>query len=66
LLNVDHQTTGGYPVMGVVAQVDWPQVAQLAPGQQVRFIEVTLDEVGELNRAALSELDSALRSLAIQ
>jgi biotin-dependent carboxylase-like uncharacterized protein len=33
----DHPTTGGYPVVGVVAQDDLWQCAQLRPGEAVRF-----------------------------
>ena len=33
----DHPTTGGYPVLGVVAADDLPGCAQLAPGDAVRF-----------------------------
>jgi KipI family sensor histidine kinase inhibitor len=37
LLLADHPTTGGYPVIGVVASADVGLAAQLRPGQQVRF-----------------------------
>jgi allophanate hydrolase subunit 2 len=37
LLLADHPTTGGYPVIGVVASADLGLAAQLRPGQQVRF-----------------------------
>jgi biotin-dependent carboxylase-like uncharacterized protein len=33
----DHPTTGGYPVLGVVEPSDVPVVAQLRPGDEVRF-----------------------------
>jgi biotin-dependent carboxylase-like uncharacterized protein len=33
----DHPTTGGYPVVGVVAAGDLPACAQLRPGDEVRF-----------------------------
>ena len=33
----DHPTTGGYPVVGVVAPDDLWQCAQLRPGEAVRF-----------------------------
>jgi allophanate hydrolase subunit 2 len=33
----DHPTTGGYPVVAVLASADLPDAAQLRPGQQVRF-----------------------------
>ncbi|HEX9990289.1 MAG TPA: 5-oxoprolinase subunit PxpB [Chloroflexia bacterium] len=44
VLNVDHQTTGGYPLLGVVAQADWHLLAQLRPGQQLRFEEIGVEE----------------------
>jgi allophanate hydrolase subunit 2 len=37
LLLVDHPTTGGYPVIAVVAADDIPLAGQLAPGTSVRF-----------------------------
>ncbi len=37
LLLADHPTTGGYPVIAVVASADLGLAAQLRPGQQVRF-----------------------------
>ena len=33
----DHQSTGGYPKIAVVLQADLPLLAQLLPGDQVRF-----------------------------
>nr|WP_066374615.1 biotin-dependent carboxyltransferase family protein [Herbidospora mongoliensis] len=33
----DHPPTGGYPVIGVVTVADLPKVAQLRPGDQLRF-----------------------------
>jgi biotin-dependent carboxylase-like uncharacterized protein len=37
LFLVDHPVTGGYPVLGVVPTADLPAVAQLRPGDVVRF-----------------------------
>jgi KipI family sensor histidine kinase inhibitor len=37
LLLADHPTTGGYPVIAVVAAADIGQAAQLRPGQPIRF-----------------------------
>lgn len=44
VLGADHQTTGGYPLIGVLARADWPLAAQLRPGQEVRLQRVTLSE----------------------
>lgn len=37
LLMADRQTTGGYPVVGVVIAADLPHAGQLAPGDRCRF-----------------------------
>ncbi|MDA3039992.1 MAG: biotin-dependent carboxyltransferase family protein [Actinomycetota bacterium] len=37
LFGPDHPTTGGYPVIGVLAERQLPLAAQLRPGQEVRF-----------------------------
>ena len=42
VLMADHQTTGGYPILGQVIQADWPKLAQNGPGQNVQFQPTTL------------------------
>jgi biotin-dependent carboxylase-like uncharacterized protein len=37
ILGPDHPVTGGYPVIGVIADDDIDKVAQVRPGQQVRL-----------------------------
>ncbi|MGH8878321.1 MAG: biotin-dependent carboxyltransferase family protein [Stackebrandtia sp.] len=37
LFLADHPVTGGYPVIGVVADADLPLAAQARPGQRLRF-----------------------------
>jgi antagonist of KipI len=44
LLGPDHQTTGGYPLAGVVCEADWPLAAQLCPGAQLTFREISISE----------------------
>lgn len=44
VLMADAQTTGGYPRIGEVISVDLPIVAQLKPGDRLRFRVVPLDE----------------------
>ncbi len=44
LLLADRQTTGGYPVAAVVITADLPHAAQLAPGDEVRFVPCTRAE----------------------
>ena len=48
VLMADAQTIGGYPQIGHVISVDLPVVAQLRPGDTVRFRAVTLAEAHEL------------------
>ncbi len=48
VLMADAQTIGGYPQIAHVISVDLPLVAQLRPGDTLRFREVTLAEAHEL------------------
>jgi allophanate hydrolase subunit 2 len=40
---VDHQTTGGYPILGVVIEADLAVLAQLRPGAEITFVPVTAE-----------------------
>jgi biotin-dependent carboxylase-like uncharacterized protein len=44
VLGVDAGTTGGYPVLGVIAQCDWPLLAQLRPGDRVTLDECSAED----------------------
>jgi biotin-dependent carboxylase-like uncharacterized protein len=44
VLLVNHGATGGYPVIANVISADLPLLAQLAPGTQVRFADVSRPE----------------------
>lgn len=50
ILLADRQTTGGYPKIGQVAQVDIARVAQIKPGGKIRFAEITVHEAARLYR----------------
>jgi antagonist of KipI len=50
VLLVDHQTTGGYPVIATVIAADLPLLAQARPGDTVRFRQVDLVEAGRASR----------------
>ena len=66
VLMADRQTTGGYPRIAQVAQVDLPQLAQSAPGEYVRFEAITLDAAQELDgrrERAWAALRAALQPL---
>jgi antagonist of KipI len=63
ILMADRQTTGGYPRIGEVASVDLPLVAQLKPGDHIRFRPISL---GEAHRLYLGrEQDLAEARLAV-
>lgn len=53
ILLAEAPVTGGYPRIGQVAAADLPSVAQLRPGDPLRFREATLDEA--LKRLAAGE-----------
>jgi biotin-dependent carboxylase-like uncharacterized protein len=57
LLMADRQTIGGYPILGHLIAADRPKAAQLWPGDEVRFLPVSLDEA----RAAANLLAAALQ-----
>ena len=58
LLMADHQTAGGYPVILVVAGASMPVAAQLAPGDELRFVETAIDDALALRAAQRAALDS--------
>jgi antagonist of KipI len=50
VLHVDHQTTGGYPVVATVINADLPLLAQARPGDTVRFRAVDPAEAARAGR----------------
>ncbi|EHQ62732.1 biotin-dependent carboxyltransferase family protein [Paenibacillus dendritiformis] len=48
VLLADRQTAGGYPRIAHVISVDLPLIAQVKPGGQIRFEEVSLEEAQDL------------------
>jgi allophanate hydrolase subunit 2 len=52
ILGWDGPVTGGYPVIAGVIRADWPRVAQLRPGDAVRFVTVELEAARALAVAA--------------
>jgi allophanate hydrolase subunit 2 len=63
ILNADHQTTGGYPLLGVIAEADWPLTAQLAPGDEVTFEEISVEEARRARAHARAALGRAVQRL---
>ena len=58
LLMADHQTAGGYPVIAVAIGASMPVAAQLAPGDEVRFEEVSIADALAARAAQRAALDS--------
>jgi allophanate hydrolase subunit 2 len=57
----DHQTAAGYPVVATVTSASMPSAAQLAPGDELRFQETSIDDAlsaRAAQRAALESLTS--------
>ncbi|MBX9629264.1 MAG: biotin-dependent carboxyltransferase family protein [Burkholderiales bacterium] len=66
ILMADHQTTGGYPVIAVVIGVDLPVVAQLAPGDTLRFKLATQEESYAAAIAREQQLELVRQALAVR
>jgi len=64
VLGADHQTTGGYPRLAQVISVDWPALAQAAPGQALRFREVSVREAQALYAAREMAVADLRRGIA--
>jgi allophanate hydrolase subunit 2 len=61
LLMADHPTAGGYPVAAVVISASMAVAAQLAPGDELRFAEIPIEQAlarRAAQRAALESLTS--------
>ena len=58
LLMADHQTAGGYPVIATVAAASMTVAAQLAPGDDVRFVETSIEDALRMRAAQRAALDS--------
>jgi antagonist of KipI len=68
ILLADRQTTGGYTKIATVAGVDIPKLAQLRPGDGVRFQAVTVEEAQRLHCATerdLAQWDASLTDLGV-
>jgi antagonist of KipI len=54
----DHQTAGGYPVVATVAGAAMPVAAQLLPGDELTFAEVSIEAALRMRKAQRAALDS--------
>jgi antagonist of KipI len=58
LLMAEHQTAGGYPVVAVIAGASMPVAAQLLPGDELSFAEVSVESALAMRKAQRAALDS--------
>jgi antagonist of KipI len=58
LLMADHQTAGGYPVVATVVSAALPIAAQLLPGDELQFVEITLGRAQEMRKSLTVALDT--------
>ena len=58
LLMADHQTAGGYPVVATVVSASMPVAAQLVPGDELQFKEVTLERARQMRLSLAAALDT--------
>lgn len=65
VLGADGQTIGGYPKVAHVIRADLDRLAQLRPGDRVRFVRVSPDEARHAARARAAHLREWLTRLAI-
>jgi antagonist of KipI len=61
LLMADHQTAGGYPVIATVSSASMPVAAQLAPGDELRFEETSIEDALRARAAQRAALESLTR-----
>ena len=66
ILMADRQTTGGYPRIGEVATVDLPLLAQLRPGDRVRFRAISLEEAQRLYLVREQEIAQARQAIGLR
>ncbi len=60
VLLVDRQSTGGYTKIATVCSFDVGRIAQVRPGQRVRFEEIAVDAAHTLLRQERTALDGAI------
>jgi len=56
LLLTDAQTHGGYPRIGHAIRADWPRLAQLRPGDALRFVPCTPEQARQARNAQAQRL----------
>ncbi|MCM3789156.1 biotin-dependent carboxyltransferase family protein [Domibacillus indicus] len=66
VLLADRQTTGGYPRIGQIAAADLPIIAQMKPGDRVRFQEISLYEAEQLYMEREQEIKQIRTALLLK
>ncbi|KHE67294.1 biotin-dependent carboxyltransferase family protein [Halobacillus sp. BBL2006] len=66
VLLADRQTTGGYPKIAQVVSIDLPKVAQMKPGERIRFEMISLEKAQQLYLERERALDQLTRGLAFK
>jgi len=66
VLMADAQTTGGYPRIAEVTSVDLPLLAQLKPGDRLRFSIVSLEQAQALYLAREQEIAEARAAIKLR
>ncbi|MBL8744820.1 MAG: biotin-dependent carboxyltransferase family protein [Phycisphaerae bacterium] len=60
ILLQDRPTTGGYPIVACVIEADIPAAAQVRPGENVSFEEITIDAARRAARDQEAALDRSI------
>ena len=63
VLMADRQTTGGYPLIAVVAGVDLPKLVQSRPGQKIKFQLVELADANQLLKKQKQQLGALAQQI---
>lgn len=66
ILLADRQTTGGYPKIAQIATIDLPVIAQVKPGEKIRFQEISLQEAQKLLMVKERDIQLLKQALAIR
>lgn len=65
ILMADCQTIGGYPKIAQAVSVDLPVLAQVKPGETVRFAEISLQEAEKLYIRREMELEKMAKTISL-
>ncbi|MED0681185.1 biotin-dependent carboxyltransferase family protein [Aneurinibacillus thermoaerophilus] len=65
-LLADRQTVGGYPKIAQIISVDLPVIAQVKPGEKIRFQEVSLEEAEMLYLTREEQIQQVKQGIALR